>query len=171
VLRQGLELLAEGGIDALTIEALCARLKVTKGSFYHHFSGRDAFLRALLEHWAAGAVAPGRARNPRRRLDALLPVPGGPEAAIRAWAMRDPEVGAYQRRVDARRLETLETLLRETTGDSARAALLARMGCALLAGAEALAPPLGPAQRAAMLDVLWTELCMAPGERRGKEDS
>lgn len=172
LLRQGLELLAEGGIDALTIEALCARMGTTKGSFYHHFSGRDAFLRSLLEHWAEAAVPPpGRARGGRRRLDALLPAPGGPEAAIRAWAMRDPEAGAYQCRVDARRQEHLETLLRETTGDPARAALLARMGCAMLAGAEALAPPLGPTQRAAMLDVLWKELCATPAARRGKEGS
>jgi len=176
LLAEGLILLAEGGIDTLTIDALCTRMGLTKGSFYHHFAGRDDFLRALLEHWAtqwtgqdqAGA---GRARSPRRRMDALLPTGQGPEAAIRAWALRDPTARDYQQRVDARRLERLEALFQEATGDPGRAGLLAHMGYALLVGALALAPPLGPARRAAMLDLLWKELCIHPARGRGKEDS
>lgn len=172
LLTHGLALLAEGGIDALTIDALCARIGATKGSFYHHFAGRDDFLRALLEHWAAPRPArASRARSPRRRMEALLPAAQGPEAAIRAWAMRDPTARDYQRRVDTRRLGELEALLGEATGDPARAALLARMGYALLLGAQALAPPVGPAQRAAMLDLLWKELCIRPARSRDKEDS
>lgn len=172
LLTQGLALLAEGGIDALTIDALCTRIGATKGSFYHHFTGRDDFLRALLEHWATPRPASAsRARSPRRRMEALLPADQGPETAIRAWAMRDPTARDYQRRVDARRLDELEALLGEATGDPARAALLARMGYALLLGAQTLAPPVGPAQRAAMLDLLWTELCIRPARSRGEEGS
>ena len=48
-----LELLAEGGHDGLTIAALCARLGVTKGSFYHHFRDLCAFTDALLAYWEA----------------------------------------------------------------------------------------------------------------------
>ena len=32
----GLDLLAEGGVQAQTIANLCERLAITKGSFYHH---------------------------------------------------------------------------------------------------------------------------------------
>src|SRR5882762_6262321 len=36
-----LQLIAEAGLGALTVEALAARLGVTKGSFYWHFKGRS----------------------------------------------------------------------------------------------------------------------------------
>ena len=45
------ELLGAEGPEALTIAALCRRLKVTKGSFYHHFSGMPQFTEGLLRHW------------------------------------------------------------------------------------------------------------------------
>ena len=44
----GFELLASGGVGAVTIAALCYRLGVTKGSFYHHFSSQTAFQNELL---------------------------------------------------------------------------------------------------------------------------
>ena len=49
----GLELLASGGIGAVTISALCYRLGVTKGSFYHHFSSQTEFQDELLAYWAS----------------------------------------------------------------------------------------------------------------------
>ncbi len=47
----GLELLAERGHGGLTIAALCERLGVTKGSFYHHFDDMAGYVRLLLGHW------------------------------------------------------------------------------------------------------------------------
>src|SRR3712207_3571191 len=44
-------LLAEGGIKAVTIANLCERLRVTKGSFYHHFRSGPDFQQQLLDHW------------------------------------------------------------------------------------------------------------------------
>jgi AcrR family transcriptional regulator len=43
--------LAEGGVAAVAVEPIAARLGATKGSFYWHFANRDALLRAALEHW------------------------------------------------------------------------------------------------------------------------
>ncbi len=43
--------LAKGGIAAVAVEPLAARLGTTKGSFYWHFAGRDALLEASLKHW------------------------------------------------------------------------------------------------------------------------
>ena len=54
--RIALELLAEGGVDALTMANLCARLGVTTGSFYAHFGGIRQFHTAFLEQWADGRV-------------------------------------------------------------------------------------------------------------------
>src|SRR5436190_1147566 len=47
----GLQALAAGGPDAVRIEPLAQRLGVTRGGFYWHFGGRDAFLGELLDTW------------------------------------------------------------------------------------------------------------------------
>src|ERR1700692_2183407 len=46
-----LHLIAEAGLGALTVEALAARLGVTKGSFYWHFKGRSELLADALRRW------------------------------------------------------------------------------------------------------------------------
>lgn len=52
-LRAALELLGEKGLTNLTIDALCTRLGLTKGSFYWHFTGRQALLSAMVERYAS----------------------------------------------------------------------------------------------------------------------
>ena len=49
-----LEAIAEGGLAAVTVEGLARRLGATKGSFYWHFSNRDALIEATLAGWEAG---------------------------------------------------------------------------------------------------------------------
>src|SRR5689334_11922394 len=46
-----LDALATGGLEAVAVEALARRLKVTKGSFYWHFGNRDELIKAALEAW------------------------------------------------------------------------------------------------------------------------
>lgn len=46
-----LEALGDGGLAAVAIEPLAARLGTTKGSFYWHFDDRRALLVAALELW------------------------------------------------------------------------------------------------------------------------
>ena len=41
-LEQGLAVLVQAGVEALTIDGMCQRLGVTKGSFYYHFQNREA---------------------------------------------------------------------------------------------------------------------------------
>jgi AcrR family transcriptional regulator len=43
--------IAEGGLAAVGIEPLAARLGATKGSFYWHFENRDALLEAAIRRW------------------------------------------------------------------------------------------------------------------------
>ncbi|MFP5354956.1 MAG: TetR family transcriptional regulator [Gemmatimonadota bacterium] len=43
--------LAEGGVAAVRVEVLAARLGVTKGSFHWHFRDRAALLEGLLALW------------------------------------------------------------------------------------------------------------------------
>src|SRR6478609_4235544 len=49
-----LEAIAEGGLAAVTVEGLARRLGATKGSFYWHFTNRDALIEATLAAWEAG---------------------------------------------------------------------------------------------------------------------
>src|SRR5258708_2337845 len=54
--RTALGLLADGGVDALTIANLCSHLGVTAGSFYSHFAGIREFHVGFLEQWVDGRV-------------------------------------------------------------------------------------------------------------------
>ena len=46
-----LDVLAEGGIDAVRIDPLAKQLGVTRGSFYWHFKDRAALHQAMLQQW------------------------------------------------------------------------------------------------------------------------
>ena len=43
--------IAAGGLAAVAVEPLAARLGATKGSFYWHFENRDALLEAAIRRW------------------------------------------------------------------------------------------------------------------------
>jgi AcrR family transcriptional regulator len=43
--------IADGGLPAVAVEPLAARLGATKGSFYWHFENRDALLDAAIRRW------------------------------------------------------------------------------------------------------------------------
>jgi AcrR family transcriptional regulator len=136
----GLGALAEGGIDAVRVEALSRRLKTSKGSFYWHFADRPALLAAMLDLWEAEGTAEvidavEDERQPADRLRrvarlALAPVEQGldtarTEAALRAWAAEDAAVGNRIAKVDRRRRDYLSGLLGEIGHDRATAARLA----------------------------------------------
>ena len=44
-------LMAEQGHSAVTIEQLTAKTAKTRGSFYHHFGGMEAFVAGLMTDW------------------------------------------------------------------------------------------------------------------------
>jgi len=46
-----LDAIADGGLAAVGVEPLAARLGATKGSFYWHFENRDALLEAAIRRW------------------------------------------------------------------------------------------------------------------------
>jgi TetR/AcrR family transcriptional repressor of nem operon len=49
LIRAGIELFAESGLDAPSLDAICARAGKTRGAFYVHFADRDAFVAAVME--------------------------------------------------------------------------------------------------------------------------
>lgn len=117
-----LEALAAGGPEAIRVEALAARLGVSKGGFYWHFENRAALLEEMLDSWEQRVVGdviaqiegePEEARAKLRHLfqlaasaPDLLPI----ELALRDWSRRDGEVAARLQRVDTHRMEYLRSL-------------------------------------------------------------
>lgn len=72
-----LEVIAEHGVAALAVEPLARRLGVTKGSFYWHFSSREALIQATLERWEENDLATferslNLVKEPRDKLRALF---------------------------------------------------------------------------------------------------
>ena len=140
-----LELLAEGGAEHLTLAALCERVGVTKGSFYHHFENLPACHDGALEYWStdllAEAVAQAEAvADPRARL-AVLRRQGvasfhEAEIAVRAWATWYPPAAAAYRRLEQGRRAALVATFGELGIDAAQAARLARIGTALMIGVQ-----------------------------------
>ena len=126
-IEAALQALATGGPEGIRIEALAARLGVSKGGFYWHFEDRAALLDEMLDSWEQRVVGDVIARvesepgEPRAKLQHLfelattapadlfpnlLPV----ELALRDWSRRDDEVAARLHRVDNRRMEYLRSL-------------------------------------------------------------
>lgn len=117
--EEGLRALAEGGVDAVRVEALAKSLGVTKGGFYGYFGDRQALLTAMLDAWEQESIDDVLERIKHEtgdllqqvRLagqltfssDRLLPI----DLAIRDWARRDQKVGERLRRVDNRRMQLL----------------------------------------------------------------
>ncbi|HEY2098288.1 MAG: hypothetical protein QOI50_7576 [Pseudonocardiales bacterium] len=160
-LESALEVLAEAGSEGLTVSELCSRLGVTKGSFYHHFSGMPELVTALLGFWeeersrrliAASAAEP----EPLARFKLLLNIAAGlpheAEAALRAWGRSNAEVRAVVERVDQERERHLTESLQLFGLAEDRARLRARTAIAILVGTQQREYPVDVEGLRAMLE-------------------
>ena len=158
-LNAGLELLADEGAPALTIERLTDELGMTKGSYYHHFGSAAGFKQALLEYFEAQYTTrlidkiEGEKADPDAKLRHLLLLVLADsdsqqlEIAVRAWALQDAEVRAAQERVDKARTAYLKKLCRGLKAD-VDPDRFAQLLYLILIGAEQVVPPIdtGPDQ-------------------------
>jgi AcrR family transcriptional regulator len=119
-----LQALAAGGPEAIRVEALAARLGVSKGGFYWQFKDRGALVEEMLDAWEQSVVGDviaeveSESEDPREKLQRLfelassatdlLPV----ELALRDWSRRDKGVATRLHRVDNQRMEYLRSLFR-----------------------------------------------------------
>ena len=111
-LEAGQSLLRRGGLRALKLRPLAQELRVSTGSFYHHFSDFDAYQGRLATYFAEQQIgdvvdAIRRAETdpiPRIRLLAQIVRRRGMSRlsiAMRAWAESDPRALAAVERHDA----------------------------------------------------------------------
>lgn len=134
-IEQGLQAMAEAGPAAVKVDVLAQELGVTRGGFYGHFSGRQAFMEEMLDTWerevtdAVINLIESDASHPdaRSKLRSLFtvameddsPFTWAAELAIRVWARHDSGVAQRVRRVDGKHVEYLRSLFTEFCADEA----------------------------------------------------
>lgn len=122
-INAALDTLDQEGYIKVSSERVARRLNVTRGSFYHHFQNRDDFINAVLTTWETeyttamlNYAAQGKTAIEilERYIEIATTKQPTREVAIRAWALHDPLVAAFQQRVDQTRLafatQTAKTL-------------------------------------------------------------
>jgi len=127
----GLKTLAKSGFTALKAEPLAKAMGVSRGSFFWHFADIGAFHAAILERWREVAteqiIAGVEAAKASDPLAVLLKLTFGSklvlEKAVRSWAANDARARAAVVAVDRRRLDYIESLLKQAglAEESARA--------------------------------------------------
>jgi AcrR family transcriptional regulator len=149
-LEEGLTLLAESGAGALTIEMLTSRLRVTKGSFYHHFQHFQDYKEHLLSFYEDERTLQviENAEHQEVPLDrfeliiqATLYHPSQLEVSLRAWALQDRFVQSYQQRIDQRRLAYLADLAFQICHDRERAHRISQLFYSIFVGSQHILPP------------------------------
>lgn len=131
----------------LSIERLARHLGVTRGSFYHHYAGRQVFVRALLEDWERSyttevILGAGQADSARAVLERYLEITAtlqpGREIALRRWAASERAVADAVQRVDAARMGFVGALTQRLFPNASLAAVerSARVGFLAFVGMQ-----------------------------------
>jgi AcrR family transcriptional regulator len=181
-IEAGLRALADGGPDAVRVEALAKTLGVTKGGFYGFFTDREALLADMLDTWERESTDEVLDRiereggDPRTKItragvltfssDRLLPV----DLAVRNWARRDEAVAERLRRVDNRRMGLLREMIGTFCTDPAEVEARSLMAFCVAIGAHFLAADHGDRTRAQVLSRaadLLLDRHPASGEKAG----
>lgn len=119
-------LLIARGVNAVKIGPLARRLRVTRGSFYWHFTSRADLLRELLQSWELTNTVPferslaNGADNGVRELATIMNLwlaeteySPAFDTAVRDWARTSIEVATVVARVDERRIAILHRIFKD----------------------------------------------------------
>jgi AcrR family transcriptional regulator len=156
-----MSMLAGEGHGALKIGALCKRLGVTTGSFYHYFGSLDGFVDALLEYWEReqtirlvqlARVPVDPVERVHRMKELALTLPHDAEAGIRGWSKSNTAVAVAQKRVDTEREEALRDVIGGIVPNGPKAELLALIGITLLVGLQQWRTPINLREVAQVFD-------------------
>lgn len=117
------ELLIEGGVEAVKIQPLARRLKLSRTSFYWHFADRDALLSALVRRWQdkntgnlirqTELPAPTIASAVLNLFDCWITpelFDAALDVAMRDWARTDARLGAAFEAADASRIGAIRAM-------------------------------------------------------------
>jgi AcrR family transcriptional regulator len=169
-IEDGLRALADGGPDAVRIEALAQALGVSKGGFYWHFDDRRALLDEMLDTWERTSIdevierVESEAADPRGKLRRLFALASQSERllqtdlAVRDWSRRDQTVAERLRRVDNRRMEYLRSLFGAFCPDEDDVEVRCLLAFSLWIGPHFIAADHGRRTRADVLKLALTRL-------------
>ncbi len=117
------DLLVEGGVEAVKVMPLAAKLGLSRTSFYWHFADREALLAGLVARWQSQNTANliGRTLAPAGSIaEAMLNVndcwitpalfDSRMEFAIRTWALTDSALAQVLAGVDEVRIQALTAM-------------------------------------------------------------
>ena len=132
-------MLIEGGVAAVQINPLAARLGVTRGGFYWRFRNRQDLLDRLLADWHATntvslLTALDRSGSPRQRYQRLVRLwieetafSPALDTAVRQWATVDAGVGERVRAADAERIAAIARVFLDAGQPAKEAMVRARV--------------------------------------------
>ncbi len=163
----GLKTLAAQGSGGIRIDNLCVLAARSKGSFYHHFTGREDFVAALLAYWEQELTQKIIDETERETtaidkliaLNTLTSDSGSVvERELRRWAGHEPIVTEAIARVDKRRVKYVAGLFRQAKDISAQEAMdLAVMNYTTLVGFQQMFSPV-PASRRKRIDQIFVDI-------------
>lgn len=157
-LQAAFQSVVEGGFDKVRVLLLAERLRVTRGSFYWHFSDHAQLVEALLARWrlleqeTRQRLLAIETKDPRADLAQVLEAAlahAGPdlenmrfELALRGLGRRDPSVARMLAEVDEARMALFEHKFRRLTRSRKKAAELAALFYLAIVGSyQALSRP------------------------------
>ena len=147
--EEGLKLLSSDGFQKVTIDNMCTILKVTKGSFYHHFKNIDSYIAALMEYWLEKntidfiKVTDTMTNIDEKHIqlnDLASSVSQKAEQVIRAWSFSNETVRQYVQQVDNIRMEYLIDLNMQKGMDAKEAQDYSILEYGALIGVQQLCP-------------------------------
>lgn len=156
---EGEQILREFAQDKIKILYLCERLKVTRGSFYHHFESIEDYIIELLKHWKQTQTASyielaEQEHDVKLKSEKLneLVFNGdhAVEAAIRSWSFYQPKVKVFLDEVDEIRLSFLKVLFVEFGLKEEEAIQFAKIEYATLIGLQQLNPQVSKEELASL---------------------
>lgn len=164
-LKEGLNLLAQEGSQGLTIDNLCRRLKITKGSFYHHFKNYSEFKKEILNFYESDGTADiitllEKFKKSETKLYQLFNIVvesssnKNPmlEPIIRNWSYLDEEVREIQERIDCERINYLEKLCFDIKKNKKNAQILSKQLYSIMIGCQHIQPQIKGARLKAIYD-------------------
>lgn len=162
-----LSIMEREGFSKITIENLCSRLKVTKGSFYHHFKNMDDYIEAFMKYWLNDSTMnlikeTERIENINQRQEVIRKLaierPQKYGQIIRAWSYSNDIVKKYLQEADATKLEYLITLRIANGTDKENAKYISMIEYALLVGIQQLFPDMPNTELEQLYEIYKTKL-------------
>ena len=142
-LKTGLDILNKTSYTDIKIEYLCKRLKVTKGSFYHHFKNINDYYSKLFEYlFIKNGIDLDQfiedITTPKERLNyinrQIIKNISKEKVSVRAWSSHNKEVKQQLDKADVMRIEYFTKLYLDIGLDPKKASIIAKLNIALLVG-------------------------------------